>query len=383
MRELIEWLDRLDELVAAGHGEFEEHLKRVSAPFHLDFDQSVVRFIDPDQTVWSFGALPTQLAVMAWFDKAGSGGFTEDQSIAAQLGALLTIATNRRVEVAATDFSTTMEGTTQRNFLRSSSILDRALIGPFGGNPRDAFELVLKKVRGLDASDLDAIGSAISLHYAAVLLFDTDADAAYALAVAGIERLSREYASTTAEWSWWEDSGRLDSVFAELALTSLQAARLREELLKNKQLRLRQTFTAYVLGQLSSEFWSVGLENFVPGITMMPDGIASADQMIRQELLNVESVVPRDQDVLRRRLLASYDARSTYVHSGIGRRLPIIATTAQLVGQEAPRVAPIEFMGIRAILRNLIWKELNDRSTARELPQFLAVHPSPKVSDKE
>ena len=120
-----------------------------------------------------------------------------DNGLAAQLRPVFTLASNRRVAVAASDITMTMEGTTSRTFLPTSHVIDGSLTGPLPDDVADRFNASIAKVWGLDAVDLEVIGSAIELHYAATLLFDVDPNAAYALCVAGIERLSREIRRST------------------------------------------------------------------------------------------------------------------------------------------------------------------------------------------
>jgi hypothetical protein len=105
------------------------------------------------------------------------------------------------------------------------------------------------------------IGAAAELHYASTLLFDLDPNAAYALCVAGLERLSRAYGAAPAEWAAWEDAQRLDRVFEELSLSESQQDRLRQELLKNRHLRLPK-LVGQRLGCVAGEGLAEGDELF-------------------------------------------------------------------------------------------------------------------------
>jgi hypothetical protein len=189
-----------------------EQFKRLSAPSAIEFNQSVVRVVDAGQEAHTFGRLPARLSVLAWIDTVPSGQNLDDQALAAQLGAILTLATNRRIQVAASDVTLTMEGTTQRTFLPTNSILDRSLSGPISVDVRNTFDATLRSLCGLATADGETIGAAIELHYAAAVLFDVDPNAAYALCIAGIERLSRAYGGAPTEWRAWEDADRIDSV---------------------------------------------------------------------------------------------------------------------------------------------------------------------------
>jgi hypothetical protein len=272
MQELFDWLGRLETLETSPQtSTIHEHFHRVFAASALDFDGSVVRMVDTGQEALSFGRIPGRLSVLAWPD-AGSGAQSlEDQAVAAQLGAVLTLATNRRVEVAASDLPLTMEGTTQRTFLPTNLLLDRSLAGPIEVDTRAELVATLSRFYGLATSDRVVLGAATELHYAAALLFDVEPNAAYAMAIAGLERLSRAYGDAPVDWSVWEQATRLDRVFADLALTDEQIGRLRHELLQDRHLRLRQTFASYAAQSLTDDFWQLELEDFVPALTMTPD----------------------------------------------------------------------------------------------------------------
>lgn len=376
MKELFDWLARLAAL--DGHEPqqgptIQEHLHRLFTPSRLDFDWSIVRIVDADQEAYSFGRVPGRLSVLVWPDTGAQTSVLSDQAIAAQIGAILTLSTNRRVEVAASDVPLTMQGTSQRVFLPTNLLLDRSLGGPIEGDPRALLEATIGVLYGLAESDREVIGAAIELHYAAALLFDVEPNAAYALAIAGLERLSRSYGEPPTEWSAWEHAARLDRAFADIGLTEEQASRLREELLEDRHMRLRQTFARYVADNLPADFWQLELEDFAPALTMAPDGTGSFSGMVPQAPLPITRLVPSDPQILWSRLLGSYDARSSYVHSGI-RREVMTATLTQLVGSEPMPSGPIEFAGIRAILRTLVVAEAQKRSQPRPLPGLRLTH---------
>jgi len=377
MREIFEWLDRLGSIIESGQGNIELQLKRVSSPSPLDFDDSPIELIDSGQEAASFGRVPSRLSVLAWPDEAGSGQTLQGQALAAQIGALLTLTTNRRIEVAAGDVTLKMEGQSPTTFLPSMLVLDRSLSGPIGNDVRGAFEGLLSRLYGMSASDQDVIGAAIELHYASAILFDLEPNAAYALAVAGIERLSQAYGSSETQWSWWEEAPRLDAAFSAISLSEGQRAALRTELLKDKHLRLRQTFASYVTGMLRDDFWTVEINDFVPGIVMASDGASSFAGMNALGSIPITNLVPADEPTLRRRLLACYDSRSSYVHDGMGAPA-VTSTSRQLVGQAAKRTDRIEYAGVRVMLRYLIDLEVERRGSLRTLPDIRLQHANPQ-----
>jgi hypothetical protein len=243
---------------------------------------------------------------------------------------------------------------------------------------RYAFEDLLSRLYGMSASDQEVIGAAIELHYASAILFDLEPNAAYALAVAGIERLSQAYGSSEPEWLWWEEASRLDSAFSAIGLTEGQRTALRTELLKDKHLRLRQTFASYVIRTLRDDFWALEIDDFVPGIVMSADGVSTFAGMNASGAIPITNLVPTDESTLRRRLLACYDSRSSYVHDGKGAPA-VMSTTEQLIGQAAKRTDRIEYVGARTILRYLIGLEVEKRGSLRTLPNIKMRHVKPQA----
>lgn len=375
MDELFAWLERLKEMAQQPEAGFGQRLHRVVAPSSIDFDGRMIRVQDVDQEVWSFPNLPWRLAVLIRPDLGSRGGSFEDQAVAAQLGALLTLVTNRRVEVAAADVAVGVEGSERHTFMPSNFLQDRSLTGPVGGDVGALWESMLRKIYGLPELDRAVVAAAIELHYTSVLLVNVEPNAAYALCTAGIERLSRRFGEPTSDWETWEDAKRLDTAFQDLGLTDLQIRRLRDELLANRHLRLRQTFARYVVETLQDDFWALDLEDFVPMLTMdTASGDATFVGWRPETPTPVASVVPRERDELRRRLLASYDSRSSYVHEGT-RRTELADAVRLRLGEDVGPKAPLPFAALRLILRSLIMQEVESRTSGRELPVVLLFHP--------
>ena len=370
MEELFEWLDRLDAVTPQDANALSESMKRVSSPSPLAFDRSVVRIVDTGQALYPFGQVPSNFGVLAWLDRIPEGQSLGDQALAAQIGALLTLATNRRIQVAASDVTLTMQGSTERTFLPSAHVLDSSLAGPVPADVKSRFEKLAGALYGLDRHDREVIGAATELHYASALLFDLDPNAAYALCVAGTERLSRAYGNAPAEWSAWEDASRLDGVFADLSLSTEAAQRLREEILANRHLRLRQTFASYVTTSLPESFWDAEVESYHPAIRMEPTGRSTFEKMQPGVTTPIGRFVPQDRHTLRVQLLASYDARSSYVHEGRQGAATLVSTLQPMIGIEPERRQPIAFAGLRQILVTLILLEVNARSKSRPLPRI-------------
>ena len=347
MKDLANWLARLSALSAENPPVHRFH--RVAAPSPVAYDTSIVRFHDAEQAVYSFGSIPTRLAVVNWMDD-GKGDAFRDHGVASELGALLSLALNRRIQVAASDVPLHMKGSDNRFFLPMAQLVDRSLTGPIDGDVKETLEQYLALVLGLDASDQAVLGAAMNLHYASVLLHDIDLNAAYALSVAGIERLSRAYGDAPTEWAEWPEAGRFDAAFAEIELTREQADRLRLELLSGRQLRLRQTFAAYTAGRLPEEFWTMEIAEFTPEVRMEPDGSAVMTGVTSGPGMRVEQLLSKEPDVLRRRLLSTYDARSSYVHEG-ARELDLRSALGERIGQTLNVIRPIDFVFSTSRLR--------------------------------
>lgn len=381
MKEFYAWAARMADVqppTDAGQNlPIEERLRRVVAPTPLNLDRSVVRVVPTEQAVHLLGTTPQSLSVLMWPDLAKATDMAHDQFLATQLGALMTFALNRRVQVASTETPISMAGSPVRNFIPGQAN-DRELVGPLPDEPKSAFEDTVRGVLGLSERDRGPIGAAIDLHYASTLLLDTDLNAAYALAVAGIETLSRHYNDVQFGWDDWDEAPHLDSVFAKLGMSEDQADRLREELLKGRHLKLRQTFATYVAESLPDSFWELEMQDYLPTYKVAPDDSTVFTGLEAAERLRLDRFVPRDRGACRKRLLATYDARSSYVHTG--RRgvseTQTMATLAGAPGDEARR--PLEYLAVRRILRTMTQHEIARRSEDVPLPGLIVFHDEPE-----
>jgi hypothetical protein len=380
MKEFFAWAARMAEVQtpedAAGSLPISERLRRVVSPSPLNWDRSVVRVVSTDHAVHATGTTPQALSVLVWPDLVGVTDMAHDQLLATQLGALITFALDRRVQVASTEQPLSMTGSSVTNFIPGQAN-DRELMGPLPAEPKSAFEDTARAVLGLRERDRGPIGAAIDLHYASTLLLDTDLNAAYALAVAGIETLSRHYNDLEFSWNDWDEAPHLDSVFAELELSVDQADRLRSELIEGRHLKLRQTFATYVADSLPDRFWELEMQDYLPTYSFAPDESTVFTGLDAAEQLRLDRFVPRDRSAFRRRLLATYDARSSYVHTG--RRgvseSQTMATLAGSPGDETRR--PLEYLVVRRILRTLAQHELARRSDDVPLPGLILLHEQP------
>ena len=189
-------------------------------------------------------------------------------------------------------------------------------------------------------------------------LCDTDLNAAYALLVAGIETLSNRYGSFDVPWERWDQAPRFDKLFVDQQLTEAQAKAIRGALLDGRILGLRQRFATYASTRLPDAWWSTEIvQDYTPSTVLNHETNGLDYQGVTAgERVSIDRYVPADRATLRRRLLASYDARSTYVHDGV-RDVRYLATVVATVGQAVKPKEPLEFIGIRRLLRALIGQE--------------------------
>ncbi len=347
-------------------------MHRISAPSPLDFDDSVVRLVATGDNVAMFGQYPQAQSVLLWPDSRLNGDSGRERSVATQLGAIITMALGRRCQVGSNEIAISVDGSTMKNFI-PAQVNDRELVGPVPADSQALLERTLAKILGLDSGDRATLGAAIELHYASVILYDSDLSAAYALAVAGLETLSRRYGGYVPSWADWDESKALDELFAEIGLTGEDSDRIRQKLLSGRHLKLRQTFASYIVDRLPEKFWEIELQDYLPTYEMSAQGEAVFGGLEASTRSPISTFVPRDRALLRRRVLASYDARSAFVHAGT-RDVSEISTLYSLAAAQPESTGPLEFLAVRRILRALIEVELDARSHAGELPPIKLFH---------
>ncbi|MFG6475815.1 hypothetical protein ACFXP7_05450 [Microbacterium sp. P06] len=374
MAELLDWLDRLEKLGDEDAQSSHSVHFRLAASAPVDIDNFVFRAEDAHRQTESLGSVPRSLSILTFLD-AGPQNPYRDQAVAAQLGAVFTLALGRRVQVAAGEMTTRMDGSENVTFI-PSSVSGRDLLGPPHGNVRRKIENLLRKIAGLSRADADAVVAACELHYAATQLYDIDLNTAYTLVVAGIETLASHFEAGTTTWESFIEAARWDDVFERLSLNETQRDLLRTELLAGKHFRLRQRFATYVLRQLDPSFWRFAVPDFVPSLTMTAER-SDFTGMTESAPVPMEHLVPKNPDILRRRLLASYDARSKFVHTGskgLDENSAFVARTGRLTNAKEP----LDFTGIRRILEWLLNQEISTRTTPTDLPDLRLRRNSPK-----
>jgi hypothetical protein len=127
-------------------------------------------------------------------------------------------------------------------------------------------------------------------------------------------------------WDQWDQSPRFDAAFDTAGLNDEQRASMRQALLHERHLGLRQRFASYVCDRLPASWWTITVQDYLPSLELQPDGSAKFTGQTPGETWSIDRFVPQDNALLRRRLLATYDARSSYVH--VGRRAGFIGRPA-------------------------------------------------------
>ncbi len=129
--------------------------------------------------------------------------------------------------------------------------------------------------------------------------------------------------------------------------------------MRDRQLRLNETFAAYASSTLPDLFWDGRWQDWLYTLTM-PAGTFTGGGWTSGA--SIEELVPRDREHLKAALKRSYVARSGFVHAG-DRAVDI---NTEFVARVIPnRVSRLSFPGLRLLLRGLIEHELRNRSNGR------------------
>lgn len=364
MHAIKRWIKRLQ---STAPNDIQPYLRRLSVPGIKGLELANCFFaakpLGPTSEIIN-GDYPAILSELRLLDSPNiTGSIAEPQSLNAALGALLTLALDRRVEVI-NEVPIDIPQLNKRIFMPVAHIIDLEALGPISDNACSTVEEYIRLVIGLNNKDVQVIGAATGVYHAALLIFDRDLSAAYTLLVAGIEILSREYGTATSMWADWEDHESWDSFIVAEQLTTNQAVALRKKLLSNRQIRLRATFRNYTTDRLPAYFWSKDVVDWTYGINANENRWTEASP---SKSYHIRDVLTEDRIALSKALGRSYDLRSGIVHSG--QDVPFLE---QLMIGQAPSGAdqPLPFAMLRHILSELIKLELRERSEAVDLPDI-------------
>jgi hypothetical protein len=235
----------------------------------------------------------------------------------------------------------------------------------------------LADLASLPDDDIETIGAAIGAHYGAALLLERDLSSAYTLLVAGIETLSRRYGRPPEEWDAWEESGDWEEFTRALGLTDSQRQALFGRLMRDRNLRLSETFANYASTRIPDSFWDRPWNEWQFPIYWDANGArySKGDWLSRRK---VRDLVAHDRDMLNKCLRKTYELRSRFVHQG--RRVDLMGQAVPY-GEAIEGTGPLPFAVLRSVLAELVETELHERASAFTLPNILLCSPRGNSGD--
>lgn len=368
MQQLAQWLRRLKDATPEN---LSEAIFRVMllGDGPIGFTDTIVKLEPVGRVAERPGSTePTALSFLRFYDIRGTQPTMTSAVVASEIGSLLALASDRRIEVAM-ELMLTVQGRpqTEKTLLPLGSVLDRRARGPLPADLREEFIQLAGRLSSLSADDVAAVGDAANLHYAALLLAELDIRSAYVLLVAALEVLSRAYGNPPSDWTDWEDSARWDAVMTAAGLSLQQSEAIRAQLLSDKHLRLKATFREYVATQLPEEFLSGTWTEWMRPVSIA-DGVSKWGALQARER-PMRTIVP-DRATLRSALGRTYDLRSGIVHKGDDVRLMDVGLREGApIGPKEPLPYPL----LRQVVRSLIMHELSKRSSPQPLPDIRCV----------
>lgn len=311
-------------------------------------------------------SVPSSVSVLRIPDtKESAQPFKVHQQLISELAAILTLATERRIEIAH-EIALQVKGYPNTLFTGYGCAYDRRLYGPIGDNTNTLFIEWLSKVISLPEPHLSIIGAACSLHHGAVLLSEKDIRSAYLLLVAAIEVLSRKYGTPPTNWEEWEESKQWEKFISSINLSSAQQTALKLKLMSDRQLRLKATFRDYGSVNLPDQFWDETLEDWSYPIDANSGYWHQPDFVSKHK---IKDVLPKDRQLISKCLGESYNLRSGLVHKGETIELLDVIIPH---GQVLKEVKPLPFSILRSILTSLIKLEVTKYSVETSLPDIKA-----------
>ncbi len=369
MNEIVDWVKRLQAAEHSRQPKLSPNFRRMLIPgwepAHFD---GFLR-TQGQHAFTPFGGTPTSFSVLEWLDVARSGAQTLSE-LPPQIGGLLTLVTDRKVMVL-NELDTVLQGTDSHTFLPLYHHADARLASPLnlgGATVNELFRDRLAQLCSISAKKQRVLQEAISLHYGAVLLYEVDLAAAYTLVVAGIEALSREFGEPPSSWSKWDKSEPWDTLMKDIHLKEEQKAKIRAHLMKDKQMRLKETFVNYVIDALPESMWDEDWKEWMYSITMSASGsdyTPGKGQWSRND--KVRDHLTTDREKLRASLKKTYNARSGFVHEG-KRSINFLSHIQTTLIPDYNK--PLPFSILRTILSALIRYELDRNSSAFKLPEI-------------
>ena len=365
MEDLIAWLNRLD---AAASGEFSARWTRALVP--TDSAPNLTDFLIASHplgvTLGAPGDRPRSALLLQYLDTQPEINIHISRGLTADLAALASFVSRRRFQLIP-EVALSVEGKPgQLTFVSYDDMFDRRIDAPVSNEFQSLFAAAMGRLRTIDAKPLGFIAAAIRFHYASVLLFDREISAAYSLLVAGVEILSRGFGEPPSDFASWDASATWGRVFTDATLNQTQREAIVGQLMRNRELRLGETFATYGSTAPRDGFFDEPIEEWVLEVIHDANGgrWGSGDW---HEPRVVGAEVPRDRAELRASLNATYELRSRYVHEA--ERLDVNSLVKPWSRTPAPG-APLTYAGLRLVLCELIAVELSRHGEDGPLPDI-------------
>ena len=220
------------------------------------------------------------------------------------------------------------------------------------------FRDIVARLTSLSTKAATAVSAAIHLHYCASLLLTRDRTGAYALVVAGLETLAMSFGNPPTSWEDWDQSVDWDAFFADQQLSDQQAGALRQRLIRDKHMRLADTFATYAVDTLPEGFWDEAVSDYIWGVE------GQSGEFIEGAWTPARPRDPRfgaDPDLAKKAFKKAYQVRSQFMHAG----KRTVTFSDDMFGQAPGRERTVlSFAQARAALRRLILIELDRRGSA-------------------
>lgn len=291
----------------------------------------------------------------------------EQDALNRQIGAVLALSLGRSIEIPS-EQSYQLAGSPRLAFLPLDAAHDRVLHAPLPAvdEVNAQFEEVASHFVAIaDSDDLVAIGAAAEMHYGACTVYKTNLPSAYVLTVGALETLSARFEDAPHDWQRWDRAPSWDRVIEALDLTAAQASGIREELLRDRQIRLGERFTSYVMREFSTRDWLSDWREW----TWSYDGTTGEPNGGSWSTVDMNQRIPSEDRSLRQAIKKSYGARSRFVHSG-SNDLTINRDMQRQV-EDSQGVQALPFTVLRAVLARSIRRELGAASNSDGLPSVV------------
>ncbi|NJO67177.1 MAG: hypothetical protein HC832_07325 [Leptolyngbyaceae cyanobacterium RM1_405_57] len=364
MEQLVAWISRLQQSQVS---DLAEYLFRATVPGSqaLTIKECMISADPLGEIAPRPGdSTPVSASLFRFLDvNEPSRSIEVHQQLVSEIAAVLTLASERRVEIAH-EIAMRVENQPQVTFIGYGGMIDRRLVGPIGEQLAKPFLEWLSKIVSLPEPHLSVIGTACTLHHGAILLYEKDVRSAYLLLVAAIEVLSRQYGAPPTDWLDWEESSKWEKFMTRISLSSEQETALKEKLMSDKHLRLKATFRNYGSSRLPDSFWDTPWKEWIYTVNA---SIGQWESLQTLDEKKVSDIFSKDRTLLSKSLGLSYDVRSGLVHRG--ERLGLLESSV-LSGVTIEEALPLPFSILRAVLLELIKTEIAEYIPESELPDL-------------